>query len=1008
MHGWAITWSLRVLPGLAAVAVLMLLGTGCSRKFFRTRTDNDVAGVITQKNVFGDWQVQNWHVYPDPRARYADPSNPDRPPYPVDDYAARVLAPNPQHPRRKPGAGRYEGSGYLDYLARWDAENRAAANGPQDQKRELLPEPEVVGPGAKAELPHNPDVIPASAISIPSTGAALAWLEAPTLRATPRVGPACAPPMLLTDAWFPETLGASRVMILTGEIPDGDKTIPAALIVSANQQPLKPGPNGTEGPTAVVATGAAADDIFKALESKQTGYRITIEQAVELAILNSREFQNQREFLYEAALPVTLQRFNFAALGFFTETAGFDWAGRLLGRVPQNSFAATTTPSLSKLFPTGALLAVKLANQVVVDLSNGRPTATVSNFGLSLSQPFLQGGGYAVTLEPLTQAERTLVYAIRSYARFRKVFFLAIAAGGSYTNNPYGFPGLSQNLGRSVGNNFTAPDPGYLAVLLATEVVDNQRRNVNYLSGLLKLYQAFREGGLMSDLQVAIVESNLVNSRGSLLGTSTPSTAGGVSNVSTNGGIRTLLDGIDSFKLQLGVPLTVGIEFDKTPLSPIRGQLNRFEAIYAQVRDAETSARRYDPAEPVAQFRARWRKLFLEAALTQGTPFAATIIQRWAAWEKLTGDQLTKRMSDLAAERRKLLDQRADRQLKNQPEPESEVQKVERIEAELEIGEFERTVRAYEAQPWLKEQGRLRVIAQAAAFRDVVNAVFQVILEARNERLDIVGKQWPKLPPIVVKDTNIVEASLDEAYAVVIETALENRLDLMSARAQVVDAWRQIKVSANALQGVLDLQYNLNSSTPNGGSNPFAFSGATTENQLTLTGELPLVRRAQRNNYRTALIGYQVARRALQAFEDNIANDVRADVRSLRTLTELYKVQQRLVQLGYFQVDNAQALLLAPPPAGQGPTEAGNQAALTSQLLSAQSQLVGSQNSLFTLWVNFIIARMDFYADTDLMKLDERGIWQDEYLPGITSHGAGAQPRGERLPAPTPAPGVQR
>ena len=49
------------------------------------------------------------------------------------------------------------------------------------------------------------------------------------------------------------------------------------------------------------------------------------------------------------------------------------------------------------------------------------------------------------------------------------------------------------------------------------------------------------------------------------------------------------------------------------------------------------------------------------------------------------------------------------------------------------------------------------------------------------------------------------------------------------------------------------------------------------------------------------------------AFEDNIANDVRADLRELRTLAQLYRIQQRVVELGYSQVDNAQAILLAPP-----------------------------------------------------------------------------------------------
>lgn len=260
----------------------------------------------------------------------------------------------------------------------------------------------------------------------------------------------------------------------------------------------------------------------------------------------------------------------------------------------------------------------------------------------------------------------------------------------------------------------------------------------------------------------------------------------------------------------------------------------------------------------------------------------------------------------------------------------------------------------------------------------------------------------------MVGGVDVADVPLDDAYTAAVRSALTQRLDLMSARGQVVDAWRQIKVTANALQGVFTVGYNLTSSTPAGGGNPFAFSGATTDNQLTFNAQLPLVRRAERNNYRTALINYQSARRTLQAFEDNIVNDVRSDIRGIRTLTELYRVQQRLIELGYYQVDNAQALLLAPPAlAGAGPAQndAAAAAALTNQVLNAQSSLVTAQNTLFTIWINYIIARIDFFTDTDLMQLDERGIWKDEYVPGNddptrpNSAGSG----GERLPPPRAA-----
>src|SRR6188768_4263213 len=133
-------------------------------------------------------------------------------------------------------------------------------------------------------------------------------------------------------------------------------------------------------------------------------------------------------------------------------------------------------------------------------------------------------------------------------------------------------------------------------------------------------------------------------------------------------------------------------------------------------------------------------------------------------------------------------------------------------------------------------------------------AFFIVALEARNERLAETRNQWPELPPLPVGDVNALSTDLDTAYTAGIHTALSDRLDLMNARGQVVDAYRQIAVQANSLQGVFNVQYDLNAATPAGGNQPFGFSGDRTRHTLTFNAELPLVRRAERNNYRAALI----------------------------------------------------------------------------------------------------------------------------------------------------------
>ena len=69
---------------------------------------------------------------------------------------------------------------------------------------------------------------------------------------------------------------------------------------------------------------------------------------------------------------------------------------------------------------------------------------------------------------------------------------------------------------------------------------------------------------------------------------------------------------------------------------------------------------------------------------------------------------MTKRLAELAEERRKLLDQKADRLLKSLPETPEQTRRLEETENEIELGVFERALRAYEAQPWAKEVGTAR------------------------------------------------------------------------------------------------------------------------------------------------------------------------------------------------------------------------------------------------------------------------------------------------------------
>ena len=81
------------------------------------------------------------------------------------------------------------------------------------------------------------------------------------------------------------------------------------------------------------------------------------------------------------------------------------------------------------------------ANELVFNFAGKNPIqpTVLSSLPFSFVQPLLRGGGRAVILEPLTHAERTLLYQVRAFAQFRQQFFVVTLTGGTVQNFGQGF-----------------------------------------------------------------------------------------------------------------------------------------------------------------------------------------------------------------------------------------------------------------------------------------------------------------------------------------------------------------------------------------------------------------------------------------------------------------------------------------------------------------------------------------------------------------------------------------
>jgi outer membrane protein TolC len=194
------------------------------------------------------------------------------------------------------------------------------------------------------------------------------------------------------------------------------------------------------------------------------------------------------------------------------------------------------------------------------------------------------------------------------------------------------------------------------------------------------------------------------------------------------------------------------------------------------------------------------------------------------------------------------------------------------------------------------------------------------------------------------------------------ETALAYRLDLANAYDQVEDAGRKVNVAIEDLKARLDLTGNVRyGSTDPTGFDRLRFHEGAYDVGLEL--DLPLDKKNERNAFRRAQIAFMQAQRSYEQAVDEVKLDVRNAYRSLIEAARRYEIQKISLDLARRRVESASMLF-----------EAGR--AQARDLLDAQAALLDAQNSTTSTLVDFMVARLSFYRDIELLKIRPDGLWE--------------------------------
>lgn len=177
---------------------------------------------------------------------------------------------------------------------------------------------------------------------------------------------------------------------------------------------------------------------------------VSLADALGMAVNHNRDYLGEKETVYLNALDLTLARHQFAPIFSATgegaqvetnveKTITVPASPMLPGTVAApavpktvNTFIAehTLTASGSVGFSALSRIGTRLAADLTTDFTRlftgGRRDLSNSNLAVTLAQPLLRGAGSLSVSEPLTQAERTVLYSIRDFTQYRKTFTIDV------------------------------------------------------------------------------------------------------------------------------------------------------------------------------------------------------------------------------------------------------------------------------------------------------------------------------------------------------------------------------------------------------------------------------------------------------------------------------------------------------------------------------------------------------------------------------------------------------
>ena len=244
--------------------------------------------------------------------------------------------------------------------------------------------------------------------------------------------------------------------------------------------------------------------------------RLTLMDALQVAAANARDYQTRKEDVYRAALALDLQNdaFRNTFAGVLEAVQTHELAKNASYRGNEYGAGLDWTRKLEM----GAEITAGLALDLVKLLTADRD----SSFGIladaTITVPLLRGAGRHIVTEPMTQAQRNVMYSLYSLERFKRTLAVRVATE-------------------------------YLAVLQQLDQVQNAAEHYGRLIANVRRGRRLADAGRLPEIQVDQARQDELRARDAWIIAQ-----------------QSYKQRLDRFKITLGLPTDANIELDTDEL----------------------------------------------------------------------------------------------------------------------------------------------------------------------------------------------------------------------------------------------------------------------------------------------------------------------------------------------------------------------------------------------------------------------------------------------------------